>query len=203
MRHNCYAPDDKGGDVKHLLSRPPSAVRSRGGWRGVHATYWARLAYWCGSWRQFARVDWAATQRVIVVCRGNVSRSPYAQARLGKAGCNAISAGIEVRRSVGADPVAQRVAAQRGIDLTGHRSQPIQDITVGLGDLLVLVDPAHFSPVDGLTKPPLAQLTLLGFWCHPVTPMIFDPFGRDESYYERCFDLIDQACETLSRKLAR
>lgn len=79
--------------------------------------------------------------RILVVCRANVARSPLAAVMLAHelagVGATVTSAGIQA--SEGAYPARGSVelAAQRGLDLTGHRSRPLSTKLVVDADLVL------------------------------------------------------------------
>jgi hypothetical protein len=43
-----------------------------------------------------------------------------------------------------------------------------------------------------------ARIVLLGLWCAPTTPLIFDPYGLGREAVEDCYDLIDEGLEQLA-----
>jgi protein-tyrosine phosphatase len=89
------------------------------------------------------------TRRVLVVCAGNICRSPTAEAVLRLLGSEHPSAALEVRSrgtedwNVGrrAHPAMTRVAASRGYDLSGHTAaQVTADDLAWADDVLVMDD---------------------------------------------------------------
>ncbi len=83
--------------------------------------------------------------RVLVVCHGNICRSPYAEGALrrrtgGRVGTD--SAGF-----FGPDrsppPEARQVADERGVDLSDHRSKLVDGRTLARTDLVVVMEPGQ------------------------------------------------------------
>lgn len=180
----------------------PAYVTRRGGWRGLLTTRLAAVQYRFGRWRRYGRVEMNDIERVVVICMGNICRSPYAAARLRALGYDAVSAGLDVSVAAPADAQAVVEAARRGIDLADHRSRRFAAGDCRSGDLLLVVEPAHLATLEALTTGAAPRrVGLLGLWCPERVPCLFDPHGRSEAYFCRCFDLIDSACAGLDAAL--
>jgi protein-tyrosine phosphatase len=89
------------------------------------------------------------TRRVLVVCAGNICRSPTAEAVLRLLGADHPGVDLEVRSrgtqdwNVGrrAHPAMTRIAAERGYDLSGHTAaQVTADDLAWADDVLVMDD---------------------------------------------------------------
>lgn len=156
-----------------------------------------------GRYAGLRSIDWARVERLIFVCKGNICRSPYAAHLACSLGANAISCGIEATGGHPAYPAALRNAEPRGIDLAMHVSRPISQIEFGTRDLLLMFEPGH---VDTLLQSPLsgsgAQFTLLGLWSRPCRPLIADPYGRSDAYFQNCFARIESSVQAVMDKLA-
>lgn len=88
--------------------------------------------------------------RILLVCRANMARSPLAAALLDKALTDAGASGYEVAsagvQAVEGAPAAHGtvvLAAERGLDLEGHRSRPVTPELVGGADLVTTMSQAH------------------------------------------------------------
>jgi protein-tyrosine phosphatase len=92
------------------------------------------------------------TRRVLVVCAGNICRSPAAEAVLRLLGADHPAVDLEIRSrgthdwNVGrrAHPAMTRIAAARGYDLSGHTAaQVTADDLAWADDVLVMDDENH------------------------------------------------------------
>ena len=84
---------------------------------------------------------------IIVVCTGNICRSPIGEALLRKelAGRDFVvsSAGIGAMVGYPADPPAQEVAVEHGLDLSGHRARQLSLTLLNENDLVLTLDQTH------------------------------------------------------------
>jgi len=146
-----------------------------------------------------ASPDLARVRRLVFVCKGNICRSPYAEARARQLGVDAISCGISAAPGASADPEAQRNAGLREIDLGGHRSSRLDEIDLTPADLLVTMDGSHHRAAAGFAARSGAQWTDAASWLrlHNGVVSIADPYGRSDLEFQTAFDLIDDAVDSL------
>jgi protein-tyrosine phosphatase len=80
--------------------------------------------------------------RILVVCIGNVCRSPMAEGLLARAlpGYEVRSAGVGALIGRPAEPFAVQLMAEQGIDISEHRAQQISGQLVGWADLILVMD---------------------------------------------------------------
>src|SRR4029453_5420896 len=89
--------------------------------------------------------------RVLVVCTGNVCRSPIAEGflraafaeRMGPDAPEVASAGTMGWTGSGADPSSIRAAAERGVDISSHRAREVSDEDVAGADVVIAMAPEH------------------------------------------------------------
>jgi protein-tyrosine phosphatase len=95
--------------------------------------------------------------RVLVVCTGNVCRSPVAEAflraafvdRMGSASPQVASAGTMGWTGSGADPHSIQAAAEHGIDISGHRARALDRADIAASSLILAMANEH---VDTITS---------------------------------------------------
>jgi protein-tyrosine phosphatase len=176
-----------------------AGIASRYGRKMGLLRHYAHLArYMLGSYDSLKNVDWSTVKRLVFVCKGNICRSPYAEARARAMGLPCSSFGLEPGVNSPANASAIRVARARGVDLTQHRARGASDFSLTTGDLLTAMEPWHIAVLRSRSMPAGIQVTLLGLWCSPRRPHLEDPYGLSDEYFQTCFETIDKALETMS-----
>jgi len=95
---------------------------------------------------------------VLVVCTGNVCRSPIAEgllraaleARLGERAPAVASAGTMGWEGSQADPASVEAAAERGVDISGHRAREVVPQEVLAADLVLAMAREHAEALADL-----------------------------------------------------
>jgi len=93
--------------------------------------------------------------RVLVVCTGNVCRSPVAEAflraafedRMGSASPQVASAGTMGWTDSGADPHSIQAAAEHGIDISGHRARVLDRAEIARSTLILAMANEHVEAI--------------------------------------------------------
>lgn len=145
-------------------------------------------------------------QRILVLCYGNVCRSPYLQAALRRrlANVEVTSAGF-VGSGRAVPPIALAVGRQRGIDLSEHRSQLVSLWRIADADLIIVMDPEQARRVTGsfpikpskiVVAPDLAPR-------FEKARRISDPWNKPVEAFEASFDHLDRCAATLAALLGQ
>jgi protein-tyrosine phosphatase len=163
--------------------------------------------------RWFRRRD-TARLRLLMVCTGNICRSPMAEAvlraklqRSGLAVAVAVdSAGTHgFHKGTSADQRAVAQAARRGYQLAGLKSRPLVADDFNRFDLLLAMDHDNLSTLQKRC-PPEAQNRLQLLLAHAPqlgTDVVPDPYFGAVAGFDLALDLIEPACDGLLTEIRR
>lgn len=141
-----------------------------------------------------------APRRILVVCTGNVCRSPYLEALLKRAlpGIRIASAGL-----VGFDrtvpSAALMIAARRGIDLSDFRSQTVEAHRARTADVVVVMDERQARYLNAYAGIARGRIIVAGDLdpTAAYSRTITDPWQKSSDVYEATFDRLDRCASTL------
>ena len=157
----------------------------------------------------------AARLRILMVCTGNICRSPTAEGvlrhKLAQAGLGTAihvgSAGTQgYHTAEPPDPRAVRAAAARGYDLSRLRARPLRPEDFQQFDVLLAMDQTHLAwmhkrrPAGAPGQPgllmPLARR-------HRGVTEVPDPYYGGPAGFEHVLDLVEDACDGILERLAQ
>ena len=151
---------------------------------------------------------------ILMVCSGNICRSPTAEGvlraklqRAGLAGVRVDSAGTHgYHLSEAPDARAQAAAKRRGYDLSKLRARPVQEADFGRFQWLLAMDASHLAwlhkRVPQAAPPQLRLLMEHGRRFKGITE-VPDPYYGSPEGFEHVLDLVEDACDGLVEQLRR
>lgn len=141
-------------------------------------------------------------QRILVLCHGNVCRSPLAEAYLrhrlkAGTGIEVSSAGLETEKGRSAHPLAVHVAEQAGLSLGTHSSTPVNRGQIDEADLILVMDDPQMDQV--LQRFPSAKHKTipLGYFSRGLPLDISDPYFGTLEDFKACYKAIQITCDEL------
>jgi protein-tyrosine phosphatase len=140
--------------------------------------------------------------RVLTVCVGNICRSPMAQAvlahELSRHGRSARveSAGIGALVGEPADPIAQELMSERGLDIASHRARQLTLEIAAAHELILVMEAGHQKAIEAKFPSVRGRVHRLGRWGGFDVP---DPYRGTHADFERALSLIDRGVADLVR----
>lgn len=135
------------------------------------------------------------SKRILVVCVGNLCRSPTAEVILRNTlpsdGFAVKSAGLSAVYGNPMDPRAAALLAERGLSGEKHVSHRINKPLVEGADIVLAMEKKHLSALKKLAPAARGKIHLLGKWQGDLE--IPDPYGRDLSAYLRAYQMIEES----------
>jgi protein-tyrosine phosphatase len=148
------------------------------------------------------------TTRLLMVCLGNICRSPTAEGAVRDAiARHRVDAIVESRGTAGwhagrpADPRTIGHAGRRQLDLRGHRARPLSRSDLDAFDVVYAMDRANLAAIERLRAP--GQRARLELFLDVDPWEVPDPWSGGPADFERVLDLCLERAERLVESLAR
>lgn len=148
--------------------------------------------------------------KILMVCLGNICRSPLAEGIMrsklsedfivDSAGTGAWHAGeLPDKRSIS-------TAKNRGLDITNQRARQFKKSDFDTFDHIFVMDNSNYKDVLALAPNDEAK-SKVKLILNEIFPNenvdVPDPYYGGQDGFENVFDMLDQACEEIARKLKR
>jgi protein-tyrosine phosphatase len=142
-------------------------------------------------------------RRVLVICHGNICRSPFAERRLARYApeLEVQSAGLDTEPGSRAEPAAIRTARRFGVDLADHAARCVAPELLGWADLIVGMQGRHSSQLSQSWGIAPGKIRLLGDFLPDPPHAIDDPWGEGDAAFAVAFDRIEDAVQRLAAAL--
>ena len=133
-------------------------------------------------------------RHILVVCVGNICRSPMAEAVLrdalrGKEEVVVESAGLGALVNEPASEFSVKLMQERGLDISGHRAQQLTPELITRADLILVMESGHRRAVDANEPTARGKVYRLGEWQDIEIP---DPYRQPREAFEEALELIDK-----------
>jgi predicted ATP-grasp superfamily ATP-dependent carboligase/protein-tyrosine-phosphatase len=201
-RSDTFTRDDPGpgwAELLHIVRSGSARVRSR----------LRRMFLQLGPVRRTQvgrlRSRLAQARTVLFVCRGNICRSPFAEAyaaRTFPASVRVGSAGARAKPGTASPPEAIAAAAAFGVDLRSHRAMRLSPEQLEEADVVLVFDLADLERIRHEHSRYAGKAFLLGLALEDGDAVIADPYGHPDRFfatYARIVQALDRAGRWLSR----
>ncbi|ULJ01448.1 protein tyrosine phosphatase [Klebsiella pneumoniae] len=138
---------------------------------------------------------------ILVVCTGNICRSPIGERFLRRAlpHKKIDSAGTRALVGYNADEDAVKIASLHGISLDGHKGR---QFTPSLGrqyDLILVMEKSHIEQISRLAPEVRGKTMLFGHWIEQRD--IPDPYRKSGEAFSSVYQLIELAGKCWAERL--
>ncbi|WP_447883898.1 arsenate reductase/protein-tyrosine-phosphatase family protein [Serratia fonticola] len=140
---------------------------------------------------------------ILVVCVGNICRSPTGERLLKEALPNkkVDSAGIGALVGKPADAMATEVASQHGLSLDGHLARQLTGTMCREYDLILVMEKGHIDAVCRFAPEVRGKIMLFGHWNEQRE--IPDPYRKSAEAFEFVYTLLADSAQKWTQVLNR
>jgi protein-tyrosine phosphatase len=133
--------------------------------------------------------------RILIVCVGNICRSPMAEVVLRHhlGGGDEIvveSAGLAAIVGNPADPLAEAVLADHGLTAHGHKARQVSEAMISQADLVLAMQRRHLGAIHAIAPQARGKSYLVGKWDGDTE--VPDPYGKTKPMFEDTYQQIDR-----------
>ncbi len=139
---------------------------------------------------------------VLIVCIGNICRSPMAEAIFSSALPNftVASAGIGALVGQPADPMSKTLMQERGIDISSHVARQISQEMCRNADLILVMDRRQRGYVEDTYPFARGKVFLL---LDNAAQSIPDPYRKSREMFEHALNMIDEGANIWAERIKK
>lgn len=155
----------------------------------------------------FGTKESALFKRIMIVCVGNICRSPTAEILLREAltlkssDIVVSSAGISAVKNKPIEATARIVLEEHGHTVTEHSGTQLTAARVNESDLILVMEPGHVNAVLEIAPEARGKVLLLGKW--QDNREISDPYRQGKPAFEHAYALIEEAVNAWVKRIVR
>lgn len=140
---------------------------------------------------------------ILIVCIGNICRSPMAEGMLAKAlsekkDCVVSSAGLNALIGYKPDDAACQLMQEKGIDISHYRACQLNTEMIRKADLILVMESFHQLAIEAKDSSAKGKVFKLGKWGEDEIP---DPYGQGLEVFKSTLQLIEQGVNQWQKKL--
>ncbi|WP_223462669.1 low molecular weight protein-tyrosine-phosphatase [Pseudomonas sp. A-R-26] len=143
--------------------------------------------------------------KILIVCIGNICRSPTAEHllrdALGRSDIKVSSAGLGALQDHPIEPTARIVLEEHGHLPNEHKANQLTPATISESDLILVMEQSHIDRVLKIAPEARGKVFLLGKWQN--NREISDPYRQGKPAFVHAYALIEEAVTAWARRLAR
>jgi protein-tyrosine phosphatase len=141
--------------------------------------------------------------KILVVCIGNICRSPTVEAllksRLAHRGIDVSSAGLGALVDKPMDSTALEVLREHGGDHPDHKGRKLTREMLQQADIVLTMEQGHVESIARMAPEVRGKTFLLGKWQN--NQEIPDPYRQQKVAFEHVYRLMTQGVDSWSQKL--
>jgi len=147
-----------------------------------------------------------SARRILIVCQGNIIRSPFAAQLVADAlrergWPSVLSAGLAAVPGRPPHPTAALIATTQRVDLSTHAASALAADVVAASDIIFVMDVAQLVALHERFPAARGRAFLLTSLAADAPLEITDPVDGDEARFRSCFDHIARAVRPIVQTL--
>lgn len=141
-------------------------------------------------------------KNILVVCEGNICRSPMAQGLLASALPQAAvrSAGLNALSGMPADETAVRLMRSRGIDIASHRAVQLTSQICVQAELVLVMEAGQRTELEESYSFACGRVFRLGEFGRYDVP---DPYRQSDAAFRTALQLIEQGVDEWLQRIRK
>ncbi|APX93264.1 phosphotyrosine protein phosphatase [Halomonas sp. 1513] len=143
-------------------------------------------------------------ERILVVCTGNICRSPVGEALLRQQlpAKQVSSAGLGALVGHGVEPQARQLAEAEGLDVSAHQARQLTVEMLQQHDLILVMSDGQRLAVGEMLPAAMGKTMLFGRWLGGAQGEdIPDPYRKSPEVFQHVHQLLTRAADAWAHKL--